>query len=114
LDETALECLDFGLNAQQAAVMLQKSRAFVEARSPVLSGPIGATIRRIEGAIFSGFSRFSSADPCTRISERQPVTDDSISRRLIFRIRSPPCRFSFSRNACGSNFVNKAAGTVHP
>ena len=39
LDDTALECLDFGLNARQAVVMLQKPRAFVETRLPVLSGP---------------------------------------------------------------------------
>src|SRR6516162_6755670 len=39
LDETGLECLYFGRNAQQATVMLQKPRAFVEVCSPVLSGP---------------------------------------------------------------------------
>src|SRR5262245_27832379 len=30
LDDTALECSGFGLNARQAAVILQKARAFIE------------------------------------------------------------------------------------
>src|SRR5262249_35438436 len=85
-NNAVLECLDFRLNAHQAAVMLQKARAFVEARSPVLSGPIGTTIRRIDGANFSRFSRFSSADPCTRISGGKPIGDNGVCHRLIFRI----------------------------
>src|SRR5262245_52854709 len=38
-NDTVLECLDLSLNGQQAAVMLQKARTFVEARSPVLRRP---------------------------------------------------------------------------
>ena len=43
LDDTAVECLDFGPNARQAVVMLQRPRAFVETRLPVLSGPTAMT-----------------------------------------------------------------------
>src|SRR5262249_21808650 len=69
-NNAVLERFGLGLNARQATVVLQKARAFVEARSPVLSGPIGTTIRRIEGANFSRFSNFSRAqvrfsDVCT-------------------------------------------------
>jgi hypothetical protein len=43
LDDAGLKCLDFGLCTRQAVVMLQKARAFIETRSPVLSGPIAST-----------------------------------------------------------------------
>src|SRR5262245_60827833 len=40
-NDALLERLYFGLNAQHAAVMLQKPRAFVETGSPVFIVPIG-------------------------------------------------------------------------
>ena len=93
LDDAAVERLELSPSAQQAAVMLQKACAFVEAGSPGVSGPIGTTCRRcgVEGSIFSGFSSFSSGDPCGLISEMEAVRDDRISSRLVFRIRRVPC-----------------------
>src|SRR5262249_16066048 len=66
-----LECLDLGLKPRPAAVMLQKARTFVKARSPVFSVPIGGVAGRSSIgqltqpqtdrlSLFSGFSRFSA------------------------------------------------------
>jgi len=93
-NDALLERLDLGLKARPAAVMLQKARTFVKARSPVFSVPIGGvdglssigqlTQRQTDLlSLFSRFSRFSAVPPHQRVFGGSVVGDDRTSYRLI-------------------------------
>jgi hypothetical protein len=100
LDDAAVERLELSLSAQQAAVMLQKARAFVVARSPVFSAPVGTATCRAGPPcverfcqrwadtlfIFSRFSSFSSAHPRRQIFNGKARGAVTITPRPIFGI----------------------------
>jgi hypothetical protein len=106
LDDAAVERLELSLSAQQAAVMLQKARAFVETRSPIFCAPLGAATCRARPvgvgrcyqarplSIFSRFSRFSrssSAHPHRQIFNGKGRGAVTITHRPIFGIWCWPC-----------------------
>src|SRR5262245_4489502 len=93
-NDALLERLDLGLKARPAAVMLQKARTFVKARSPIFSVPsvgavgLSSTGRRTQRqtdllSFFRGFSSFSAAPPHQRVFGGSVIGKDRIFYRLI-------------------------------
>ena len=85
-NDALLERLDLGLKTRPAAVMLQKARAFVEARSPVFSAPVGTATCRALLSIFRWFSRFSAALSRPPVFAGEVVRYDGIFLRLILPV----------------------------